>query len=88
VKTEKTKVLFRNVHVAYVNAALKARFQQLYGVRNYVAWVREEAYETFGLRLEEENGLRALQAAVSERYYGSVGEWLDEKMRQLVLMKK
>lgn len=85
----KKKVFLGNIHVAYVNAELLSKFCRTLGIANYTAWVREQAFITYGIALHEKADLEHLQRCVENDYYDSVGEWLQEKMRlRLQAIKK
>jgi len=77
----RTKIRLKETHVAYVNSNLLHTFQSLCRVTSYLSWVEEMIYTDFKLRINCPGDIAALQKLVREAYYDSIGEWLQEKMR-------
>ncbi len=80
----KKKVFLGNIHIAYVNVGLMSEFCRVLGIVNYTAWVRQQAFDTYGITLYSKSDLEHLQHCTENDYYDSVGEWLHDRMRTLL----
>lgn len=78
----KTKVLLKGMHLAYVNTDLMQRLRRETSIINYVAWIKRMADWYFDIVPETQEDIRALQSVVMERGFSSVGEWVDTVMRE------
>lgn len=81
---DKVKVRFKRHHLAYVNQTLLHEFQTVCCIVNYLSWVQKTAHLEFGITLDGEESIQSLQQAVEERFYDSIGDWLQDKMRRSI----
>ena len=78
---EKTKVFLNRIHVAYIRSDLLLAYRRCFGVVEFAPWLRKSIYENFGILVQSKEDVDAVNAILDMRYYDSLGEWLQEKMR-------
>lgn len=84
----KTKIFVNRNHFASVQSDLLLLFRQKNGIINFQPWLRQTVYEEFGISLKDKESIDALEKALNDLYYDSIGEWLQYIMRKNVLCGK
>ena len=81
-KEHRTRVIIDRHHVATVNGELCVAFQQKYNIHSYSAWLKNLIYEKFGYHLGDPELPPLIDGMLKSEYYRSLGEWVDDVMRQ------
>ena len=80
VASDKVRVFIGETHLALLNRDLVYEFRRKYDILNYVAWVRELAFETYDVELYTPESVDELKAAVKADHFGNIGAWLSHVM--------
>lgn len=83
-----SKIIMFGRSIADIDKSLMQDFDITCQVVNFAAWIREKAYEDFGLRLVSSEAINRLDEIVVENHYRDKAEWLREKMREAIRAKR
>ena len=78
---KKTKIYLGKYHLAYVRSDLLLAFRQKNRIINFMPWLRKTINDTFQIDLQGPDDIAALEAAVNSQYFDSIGDWLQNLMR-------
>lgn len=83
-KEKRIKIRMYGVHLFYAGEHLLNSFEYYCGILDFSEWIKESAYLDFGVLLASAESIKSLEKMVRGRFYENIGEWIKEKMRQLI----
>ncbi len=78
------KILMYKRSIANLDDDLVRHFDHHCKVINFSAWIREQAFKDFGLRIMRGEDIDELDEMVVRHLYRDKSEWLREKMRNSI----
>lgn len=82
------KIIMHGRSIADIDKPLMQAFDINCQVVNLAAWIRDRAFEDFGITLAHSDDIDRLDEIVVEHYYRDKAEWLREKMRYAIAAGK
>lgn len=69
-------------HLGYINPLFLETFQETCQVKRLNTWIKQRAYQEFGLYIESRADIAVLNQILAERFYENPAEWVKEMMRR------
>lgn len=78
------KIIMYQKSIVNLDDKLVACFDYCCPVLNFSAWIREQAYNQFGIMVHDSSGIIKLDEVVQYHLYRDKSEWIREKMRNSI----
>ena len=75
------KIKMYGKHFCNVPRNLLCEFEKSAGIINVSAWIKEQVFKDFGIKLLSANDILNFADVLELNYYMNIGEWVREKMR-------